>query len=70
MLSIYLDPETEKRLTALAKRTGQSEDECARQLIEEYIDDLEDRYVAESRLAARQPSLTSQQVRKELGLEH
>jgi predicted DNA-binding protein len=68
MLSIQLDPEIEKRLLELAKRTGESA--CARELIEEHIDDLEDRYKAELRLEKRQPSLTSQQVRKDLGLEH
>ena len=35
-----------------------------------YIEDLEDRYLAEARLEKRRPSLTSQQVRKQLGLEH
>ncbi len=70
MLSIQLNPEIEKRLSELAKRTGRTKDDCARELIEEHIDDLEDRYVAELRLRNRQPSLTSQQVRKDLGLEH
>ena len=70
MLSIQLDPEIERRLSDLAKRTGQSEDACARELIEEHIDDLEDRYAAELRLTERQPSLTGEQVRKDLGLEH
>jgi predicted DNA-binding protein len=70
MLSIQLDPEIERRLLELAKRTGQSESACARELIEEHIEDLEDRYAAELRLKDRQPSLTSQQVREELGLEH
>ena len=70
MLSIQLDPEIERRLSELAKRTGQTKDACARELIEKHIDDLEDRYVAESRLKNRQPSLSSQQVRKDLGLEH
>jgi predicted DNA-binding protein len=64
-----LDPELERRLSDLAKRSGQTEDECARELIEEHIDDLEDRYRAESRLKEQQPALTIQQVRKELGLE-
>ena len=70
MLSIQLDPEIERRLSELANRTGQSESACARELIEEHIDDLEDRYAAELRLTDRQPPLTSQQVRKDLGLEH
>lgn len=41
MLSIRLAPEIEKRLAMLAKRTGQSEDSQARELIEANIDDLE-----------------------------
>ena len=70
MLSIQLTPEVEKRLAELAKRTGQSEDVCARELIEGHFEDAEERYEAETRLKDRQPSLTSYQVRKELGLEH
>jgi RHH-type rel operon transcriptional repressor/antitoxin RelB len=70
MLSIHLDPETEKRLSALARLAGRSEDSCAKELIEEHIEDLEDRYIALRRLENREPPLTSQQVRKELGLEH
>jgi RHH-type rel operon transcriptional repressor/antitoxin RelB len=70
MLSIQPDPETEKRLSELARRSGRSEDDCARELIDEHIDDLEDRYVAELRLKNRQPAITGQQVRKDLRLEH
>lgn len=70
MLSIRLDPETERRLTQLAKKTGRTKSYYARQLIESNLDDLEDRYLAESRLESRQPSLTSKQVREELGLDH
>jgi hypothetical protein len=33
------------------------------------IDELEDRYLAEARLEEHRPSLTSKQVRDELGLE-
>ena len=69
MLSIELNPEIEKRLAEFARRTGRSEDSCVRELIEGNIEDLEDRYLAESRLNDRRPSLTSQQVRKELGLD-
>ena len=66
MLSIQLDPEIERRLSELAKRSGKSEADYARELIE---DDIEDIYTAEARLADPQPSLTLDQVRKELGLE-
>ena len=70
MLSIRLDPDIERRLSDLAKRTGRTKTYYARELIEGNIEDLEDRYLAEARLAKRRPSLTSQQVRQDLGLEH
>jgi RHH-type rel operon transcriptional repressor/antitoxin RelB len=68
MLSIRLDASTEKRLTSLAKRTGRTKSYYARALIEENIEDLEDRYLAEAILEKRGPTLTSAEVRKKLGL--
>jgi len=70
MLSIRLDPDVERRLTDLAKRTGRTKSYYARELIEGNLEDLEDRYLAEARLEKRRPPLTSRQVRKELGLDH
>ena len=70
MLSIRLDPDIERRLSELAKRIGRTKTYYARELIEVNIEDLEDRYLAESRLEKRRPSRTSKQVRKSLGLEH
>jgi RHH-type rel operon transcriptional repressor/antitoxin RelB len=69
MLSIRLDPEIERRLSELAQRTGRTKSYYARELIEDNIEDLEDRYLAEARLEKRRPALTSQQVRKKLGLD-
>jgi RHH-type rel operon transcriptional repressor/antitoxin RelB len=69
MLSIDLDPEIEQRLKALAKRTGKTEAELARELVEHNIDELEDICIAEERLANPGTRLTSQQVRRELGLD-
>jgi len=70
MLSIRLDPEIERRLAELAKRTGRTKSYYARELIEGNIEDLEDRYLAEARLEKRRPPLTRRQGRKELGLDH
>ena len=74
MLSIRLDPDIERRLSDLARRTGRTKSFYARELIEGNMEDLEDRYLAEARLEKphdkRRPSLTSQQVRKRLGLNH
>lgn len=70
MLSIRLDPEIERRLSELARRTGRTKTYYARELIEGNIEELEDRYLAEARLEKRRPSLTSRQARKHLGLEY
>jgi RHH-type transcriptional regulator, rel operon repressor / antitoxin RelB len=70
MLSTRLDPEIERRLSELAKRTGRTKTYYVRELIEGNIEDLEDRYLPEARLEKRGSTLTSRQVRKELGLDH
>lgn len=70
MLSIRLDPETERRLTELARKTGRTKSYHARELIESNLGDLEDRCLAEARLEKRRPALTSEKVREELGLGH
>jgi RHH-type rel operon transcriptional repressor/antitoxin RelB len=50
MLALRLPPEIEERLEKLALSTGRSKSFYARQAILEYIDDLEDAYLASQRL--------------------
>lgn len=50
MLAIRLPPEVEERLETLARSTGRTKSFYARQAILEYIDDLEDAYLAQQRL--------------------
>jgi len=69
MLSIRLDPGIERRLSALAQRTGRTKSHHARELIEGNLEGLEDRYLAEARLGKRRPPLTSRQTRKKLRLD-
>ena len=69
MLSVRLKPELEERLSRLAKQTGRTKTYYASQLIEENIDDLEDRYLAESRLEKRGKTFSSDEARKQLGLD-
>ena len=69
MLSIRLDPDVDRRLSKLAQRTGRPKSYHVRELIEQNLEDLEDRYLAEARLEKRRPPLTSREVRKEPGLE-
>ncbi len=50
--SVRLPEETDKRLTALAARTGRSKAFYIREAIMEHLEDLEDIYLAEARLEA------------------
>lgn len=51
MLALRLPPEIDARLAELAKRTGRSKSFYAREAILAHLDELEDLYLAESRLA-------------------
>ncbi|HEX8816634.1 MAG TPA: DUF6290 family protein [Terriglobales bacterium] len=51
MLAIRLPASIEKRLDRLAKRTGRTKTYYAREAILQHLEDLEDIYLAEKRLA-------------------
>lgn len=51
MLAIRLPEDIENRLTALARTTGRSKTFYVREAILEHLDDLEDLYLAEQRVA-------------------
>ena len=73
MLAIRLPEDLEKRLEALAKRTGRTKTFYARQAIEQHLDDLEDIYLAEQRLteirAGRTQTVPLEDVLKQYDLE-
>jgi RHH-type transcriptional regulator, rel operon repressor / antitoxin RelB len=50
MLAIRLPEEIENRLTALAAKTGRTKTFYAKEAILEHIDDMEDKYLAVTRL--------------------
>ncbi len=50
MLALRLPEDIEKRLAALAKKTGRTKSFYAREAILEHIEELEDYYLAEERL--------------------
>jgi RHH-type transcriptional regulator, rel operon repressor / antitoxin RelB len=52
MLAIRLPENIEARLDRLAKRTGRTKTYYAREAILQYLDELEDIYLAEKRLEA------------------
>jgi RHH-type rel operon transcriptional repressor/antitoxin RelB len=72
MLAIRLPEEIEKRLDALSKATGRTKTYYAREAILEYLDDLEDVYLAEQRLAdlraGRSTTVPLEEVMKSYGL--
>lgn len=70
MTSLRLNEEIENRLAHLAKATGRTKSYYLRKLIEDNLDDLEDRYIAEQRLENPAKRLTSKEMRQELGLEN
>jgi len=72
MLAIRLPAEIENRLDALAKATGRTKTFYAREAILEYMDDLENLYLAEQRLAdiraGRTQTVPLEDVMKQYGL--
>jgi RHH-type transcriptional regulator, rel operon repressor / antitoxin RelB len=72
VLAIRLPEEIEKRLDALAKATGRTKTFYAREAILEHLEDLEDIYLAEQRLAdvhaGRVKTIPLEDVMKEYGL--
>ena len=73
MLAVRLPPEIEKRLEALAKRTGRSKVSYVREAVLEHLDDLEDLYLAEREMEAvrsgNAQTIPLDQLLKRYGLE-
>lgn len=70
MLAIRLPESVESRLAALAEETGRTKTTLAREAILEYIDDLEDFYLAEARARKNRKTIPLNDVERQLGLDH
>lgn len=72
ILTLRLSADIEARLDALAKATGRTKSFYAREAIVEHLDDLEDLFLAEKRLArvrdGKSKTYSLKQVEDELGL--
>jgi len=68
MLAIRLPDPIEKRLSVLAAESGRTKTALAREAILEYIDDLEDFYLAEARARQNRKAIPMAEVERELGL--
>ncbi|WP_448502188.1 type II toxin-antitoxin system RelB family antitoxin [Sphingomonas sp.] len=71
MLAVRIDPEIEKRLTALAEETGRTKTFYARKAILAHLDDLEDFYLAEERMRdfRSEDAIPLADLKRGLGLE-
>ncbi len=70
MLGVRLEPEMEKRLERLAKKTGRTKSYYAKEAIRQYIEDREDSLLADEILNKNEPTFTLEEVRRELGLDN
>ena len=74
MLAVRLPADIETRLDDLARSTGRTKTFYVREAILEHLDDLEDLYLAESRLldirAGRSKTIPLEDVMKQYGLEN
>jgi RHH-type rel operon transcriptional repressor/antitoxin RelB len=66
MLALRLPPEIERRLDALAKKTGRSKSFYAREAILRQIEDIEDYYLARRRLARGGVRVTLERLEQQL----
>ena len=73
MLALRLPEDLEARLDALARKTGRTKSYYAREAIVEYIDDLEDLYLAQKRYAliekGKAKTLSLDEVEAQLGVD-
>ncbi len=68
MLAIRLPESIEERLNALAAESGRTKTALVREAILEYIDDLEDYYLAEARARRNRKTIPLADVERKLGL--
>jgi RHH-type transcriptional regulator, rel operon repressor / antitoxin RelB len=65
MLTVRLSSDLEKRLRALARKTGRAKSGLAREAILRHIEDLEDYYLARKRLARHSKSISLEDLETE-----
>ena len=73
MIAFRLPLEIEERLEALSKATGRSKSFYVREALLEHLEDMEDAYLGAAVLervrAGKEKVFTTEQVRKDLGLD-
>lgn len=67
MLALRLPRDIEERLAELARKTGRTKSYYAREAILAHLDDLEDAYIARSRLKSDRARVSLEELETELG---
>lgn len=70
MLSIRISHDIENRLQQLAQKTGRTKTYYAREAILRFIEDMEDEYLAISRLETPTKRWTLEELEQGIDLEH
>lgn len=70
MLAIRISPDIENRLQQLAKKTGRTKTYYAREALLRFIEDMEDEYLALSRLETPTKRWTLEELEQECDLEN
>ncbi len=68
MIAVRLPDEIEKRLNALARKTGRTKTFYVREAVLEHLQDLEDYYLAAARLEKKLPAVSLAEMEKRVGL--
>jgi RHH-type transcriptional regulator, rel operon repressor / antitoxin RelB len=69
MLGVRLEPELEKRLERLAKKTGRTKSYYAKEAIRQYVEDREDYLLAIEVSKRNEKTFSLEDVRRKLGLD-
>ena len=69
MLGVRLEPELEKRLERLAKKTGRTKSYYAKEAIRQYVEDREDYLLAVEVSKQNEKTFSLEEVRRKLGLD-
>ena len=69
MVAVRLPKELEERLDRFAQETHRSKSFYIRKALEQFLEDREDYFLAVARLEEKNPRISYEKVRKELGLD-
>jgi RHH-type rel operon transcriptional repressor/antitoxin RelB len=69
MLGVRLEPELEKRLERLAKKTGRTKSYYAKEAIRQYVEDREDYLLAVEVSKRNEKTFSLDDARRKLGLD-